>query len=54
MTLSTPIDRFINIFKRPGFFLYIGLVLGSLGWTFWEMHAISKRLEQEKKRQGKK
>lgn len=45
----TPLDRFFNKFRRPSFFLYVGIVACSVGWTFWEMHQISKRLEKDKK-----
>jgi len=47
MGYVTPIDLFLNKFKRPGFILYIGLVVGALGWTLWEMRSITKRLEED-------
>lgn len=45
--LPTPIDNFLNKFRRPGFFIYIGFVVGALGWTLWEMHVLSRRLREE-------
>lgn len=49
----TPIDSFLNKFRRPGFLLYIGLVVGALGWSFWEMHVLSARLREVEERQKK-
>lgn len=54
MRYVTPIDSFFNKFKRPGFLLYVGLVLGALGWTFWEMHLITRKLEAEEKQKKEK
>lgn len=54
MGYVTPIDGFLNKFKRSGFLLYVGLVVGALGWTFWEMHLISRKLEKEKREKEKR
>lgn len=37
--------------RRAGFYLYIGIVFGLLGWTFWEMHRLNKQLEKKRERE---
>ena len=50
----TPIDRFLNRLRRPGFFIYIGLVVGALGWTWWDIRRMSKLIEEERKEEKEK
>lgn len=39
--------------RGAGFYLYIGIVFGLLGWTFWEMHRMNKQLERKREREDK-
>lgn len=44
----TPLDRWLNSVKRKGFFLWIGIVIGAVGWTFYDMHRLSRRINKKK------
>lgn len=43
----TPLDRILNKIRRHGFFLYIAIVFGAVGWTFYDMHRISRSLKKK-------
>lgn len=47
----SPIDKFLNKFKRKGFLLYTGLVLAS---TLYMMYSVSNLPEVPKERESKK
>lgn len=47
----SPIDKFLNKFKRKGFLLYTGLVLAS---TVYMMYSVSNLPEVPKERESKK
>lgn len=46
MRYYTPLDVLFNKVRRYGFFLYVGLIVGSLCWTFFEMSRI-KRIDDD-------
>lgn len=52
MGLFETLNAFSAKVRRVGFYLYVGLVFGSLGWTFFEMHRLNKQLERKREREA--
>lgn len=48
----TPIDRFINKFRRKGFLLYNGIILFSVGYIFYSISNLPS-IPPERKRKDK-
>lgn len=54
MGLFEAVNTFFGKVRRVGFYLYVGLVVGSLGWTFWEMSRLNRQLERKRERDAER